>query len=197
VTAAGPVAPGVLETRRLLLRPWAPRDRVPFAALNADPEVMRYFPATLDRAGSDALIARIEARRDEAGFGFAVAERKADGAFVGMVGLGRMPMPEVPRIDGAVEVGWRLARAHWGAGYATEAAGAWMDWGFAALGLDEIVAITVPANRRSQAVMRRLGMEEEPEGRFEHPALPARSPLRQHVLYRIDHERWRGATATG
>lgn len=180
-----------LETARLRLRPWEARDRDPFAALNGDPEVMRHFPGVLDRAGSDALLGRIEARRAAAGFCFAAAERRVDGAFVGLVGLGRMRMPEVPRLDGAVEVGWRLARAHWGKGYATEAARAWLGWGFAVLGLAEIVAITVPANLPSQAVMRRLGMEEVPDGRFEHPALPAGSPLRTHVLYRIDRDRWR------
>jgi RimJ/RimL family protein N-acetyltransferase len=180
----------VLETVRLRLRPWEERDLAPFAALNADPVVMRHFPGTLDRAGSDALVARIEARRREVGFCFAAAERRADGALLGLVGLGRMRMPEVPRLDGAVEVAWRLGRAHWGRGYATEAARAWLGWGFAALGLKEIVAITVPANLASQAVMRRLGMEEVPEGRFEHPAVPAGNPLRSHVFFRIGRDRW-------
>lgn len=189
--------PGVIETERLRLRPWERRDRAPFAALNADTEVMRHFPGTLDRAGSDALIARIETRWREAGFGFAVAERKADAAFVGLVGLGRLKMPEVPRLDGAVEVGWRLARAHWRQGYATEAARAWLAWGFRALGLAEIVAITVPANRRSQAVMRRLGMEEVAEGGFEHPAMPAGSPLRPHLLFRIRRSEWLRDNVTG
>ncbi len=184
------IAPASIETPRLRLRRLDARHRVAFAALNADPEVMRHFSDVLDRAESDALVARIEARRVETGFCFAAAERRADGAFVGLVGLGRMQLPEVPRLDGAVEVGWRLARAHWGRGYATEAAGAWLDWGFAALGVAEIVAITVPANLRSRAVMHRLGMEEVADGRFEHPALPVGSPLRTHVLYRMDRGRW-------
>ena len=185
------MTPPVLETERLVLRRWQERDKQPFAALNADPEVMRHFPGTLDRAGSDALVARIDGRWAEAGFAFAVAERKADGAFVGMVGLARLRMPEVPRLDGAVEVGWRLARAHWGRGYASEAGQAWVEWGFGTLGLDEIVAIIVPGNRRSQAVARRLGMAEERGGRFEHPALPPGSPLRPHLIYRAGRDQWR------
>ncbi len=180
----------MIETDRLTLRRWEARDRAPFAALNGDPVVMRHFPGTLDRAGSDALIARINARWASDGFGFAVAERRADRVFLGLVGIGRMRMPEVPRLDGAVEVGWRLARAQWGKGYATEAARAWLAYGFGTLGLAEIVAITVPANLPSQAVMRRLGMGEVPDGRFDHPLVPAGSPLRPHVLFTIDQSDW-------
>lgn len=181
---------GPIETERLILRDWQPRDRAPFADLNADPEVMRHFPGTLDRAGSDALLSRIAARRGEDGFGFAVAERRADGAFLGMVGLARLRMPEVPRLDGAVEIGWRFARAAWGQGYASEAARAWRDRGFRELGLGEIVAVAVPDNHRSHAVMRRLGMEQVPDGRFDHPALPEGSPLREHLLFRIGRDAW-------
>lgn len=191
------VAPVAITTGRLLLRRWQAGDRAPFAALNADPEVMRHFPGRLDRAGSDALVDRLEARWTETGFGFAAVERRADGAFLGLVGLGRMDVPEVPRLDGAVEVGWRLARAHWGQGYATEAAGAWIDWAFGPGGRDEVVAITVPANRRSQAVMRRLGMTEDAGGRFEHPAVPAGSPLAEHVLFRLRRTAWRSRRREG
>ena len=130
----------MIETGRLLLRRWEPRDRAPFAALNADPEVMRHFPKRLTRSESDAMIGRLEDRWAGDGFCFAAAERRADGAFVGMVGLARVPfaLPLTP--DGAVEVGWRLARAHWGRGYASEAARAWLGWGFATLGPAEVVA---------------------------------------------------------
>jgi RimJ/RimL family protein N-acetyltransferase len=174
-----------LETARLILRPWEPRDRAPFAALNADPEVMAHFPKPLDRAESDAMIARIEERAAAEGFAFSVAERRSDGAFLGMVGLSRVrfPVPRPPH--GSVEVGWRLARAHWGNGYATEAARAWLDHGFGTLALAEIVAFTVPANTRSQAVMRRLGMRRDPARDFLHPALPEGHPLRPHVLFAI------------
>ena len=182
--------PPVLATERLLLRPWEERDKAPFAAANADPEVMRHFPGRLDRAGSDALVARIEARWAEDGFCLGVAERKADGAFLGMVGLARLRMPDVPRIDGAVEVAWRLARAHWGQGYATEAARGWLGWGFGTGEFDEIVAIAVPGNHASLAVMQRLGMAEDRGGRFEHPAVPEGSPLRPHLLFRIGRTQW-------
>jgi RimJ/RimL family protein N-acetyltransferase len=171
----------MLETGRLLLRRWRPRDRAPFAALNADPEVMAHFPKPLSRAESDALIARLEDRWAEDGIAFAAAERKADGAFVGMVGLARTRPP----IGGTVEVGWRLSREHWGQGYATEAARAWLAYGFERLRLDEIVAYTVPANLRSQAVMRRLGMRPDPARSFDHPLLPEGHPLRPHVVFAL------------
>jgi RimJ/RimL family protein N-acetyltransferase len=180
----------VIETGRLLLRRWEPRDRAPFAALNADPEVMRHFPKRLTRSESDAMIGRLEDRWAGDGFCFAAAERRADGAFVGMVGLARVPfaLPLTP--DGAVEVGWRLARAHWGRGYASEAARAWLGWGFATLGPAEVVAFAVPANHRSQAVMRRLGMRPDLARSFDHPKLDEAHPLRRHLLYAIARDGW-------
>jgi ribosomal-protein-alanine N-acetyltransferase len=175
----------VLETPRLILRPWERRDHAPFARLNADPEVMAHFPGCLTRAESDAMVARIAGRWETDGIGFGVAERKADGAFVGMVGLARAHFgPDFP-LDGAVEVGWRLAREHWGQGYATEAASRWLAYGFDSLDLPEIVAFVVPANLRSQAVARRLGMREDPVRAFEHPALPEGHPLRPHLLFAL------------
>ena len=182
----------LLETDRLILRRWAARDLAPFAALNADPEVMRHFPRTLDRAESDALVARLEDRRAEEGIGFVVAERRADRAFLGMVGLSRVRFEP---LDGAVEVGWRLARAHWGQGYATEAARAWLDHGFAELGLAEIVAFTVPENLASRRVMRRLGLEHDPARDFAHPHLPEGHRLRAHLLHALSRERWEKGAA--
>jgi RimJ/RimL family protein N-acetyltransferase len=183
----------MIETARLRLRHWQPRDRAPFAALNADPEVMRHFPKPLSRAESDALVGRLEVRWASDGISLGVAERRSDGAFVGMVGLGRVPfaLPLTPA--GAIEVGWRLARAHWGRGYATEAAQAWLAWGFATLEPAEIVAFTVPDNHRSQAVMRRLGMRPDPARRFEHPKLAEGDPLRPHLLFSIARDGWPAA----
>ena len=168
------------ETERLILRRWLPRDRAPFAALNADPQVMRHFPAVLDRAESDGLIDRFEAGFEADGIGFAAAERRADGALLGMVGIGRV---HGGPLDGVVEVGWRLATEHWGRGYATEAARRWLEHGFGPMALPEIVAFTVPANTASRAVMQRLGMVQDPSRAFEHPSLTEGHPMRPHVVY--------------
>ncbi|HEU0223371.1 MAG TPA: GNAT family N-acetyltransferase [Paracoccaceae bacterium] len=179
----------ILETPRLILRLWREADRAPFAAMNADPEVMRHFPALLSREESDAAADRQAARFTEDGLCFLALERRSDGAFLGFTGLAtvRFEVPFAP----AVETGWRLARHAWGQGYATEAARACLAWGFSAKGLAEIVAFAVPANRRSTAVMERLGMRRDEAGDFDHPAVPAGLPLRRHVLYRLRREDWR------
>lgn len=171
-----------IETERLVLRCWREADAAGLSAMNADPEVMRFFPATQSRAESDASLARVRAKWAADGYSFAVVEAKG-GGFLGFCGLNRVTFdaPFTP----AVEIGWRLARSAWGQGYATEAARAWLAHGFGAMGLDEIVAFAVPGNARSLAVMARLGMRHDPSGDFDHPQLPVGSPLRRHVLYRL------------
>ncbi|GAA0684715.1 GNAT family N-acetyltransferase [Marinobacterium maritimum] len=176
-----------METERLCLRQWRPEDREPFAVLNADPEVMRYFPGTLNRVESDALADRIEQLIDQQGWGFWAVEVKTSGDFVGFVGL-NSPSPELP-FSPCVEIGWRLSRHAWGKGYATEAAAAALAFGFDALELEHIVSFTALSNSRSWQLMERLGMERQPDS-FMHPALPVGSPLREHCLYRLEAERW-------
>jgi RimJ/RimL family protein N-acetyltransferase len=178
-----PPAPLSLATHRLLLRRWRDADRAPFAALNADPEVMEFLPSVLDRAASDALVDRIEASFTADGFGLWAVEVREAGRLAGFVGLWAADFPSA--FTPAVEVGWRLSRASWGRGYATEAATAALADGFDRLGLDEVVSFTSVLNVRSQAVMARLGMSRDPEGDFDHPRLPEGHRLRRHVLYRL------------
>jgi RimJ/RimL family protein N-acetyltransferase len=170
------------RTPRLILRRFVPADREPFAAMNADPEVMHHFPGVLSREESDRVAGRIEAHFAQRGFGLWAVEIPGVTAFAGLVGLA------VPRFEAAftpcVEVSWRLARAHWGQGYATEAAGAALGFGFDQLGLNEIVSFTVPDNLRSRRVMERLGMTHDARDDFDHPLLADGHPLRRHVLYR-------------
>ncbi len=172
-----------LETERLKLRRWRPGDREPFAALNADPEVAEYLAGPLTRAQSDELVERIEVGFARHGFGLWAVEVRTSGEFVGFAGLARPPFEA--HFTPAVEVGWRLARAAWGHGYATEAGRAALAFGFEQVGLEEIVSMTAVGNLRSRAVMERLGMSRDPADDFEHPNLPVGSPLRPHVLYRI------------
>jgi len=151
--------------------------------MNADPRVMEYFPSTLSRAESDAFAARIREHLAKHGFSFWVVESRADGAFLGLTGLLRPRF--VAHFTPCVEVGWRFAAAHWEKGYATEAAKAALRFGFDRLELAEIVAYTVPQNRRSRRVMEKLGMSHSSADDFDHPALPEHHQLRRHVLYRI------------
>lgn len=178
-----------LETSRLRLRLWRDEDFAPFAALNADPQVMAHFPATLDRAESDVLAARCQSLIEAQGWGFWATEIKASGDFIGFVGLHR-PIAELP-FSPCVEIGWRLARPFWGQGYASEAARAALSFAFNDLALAEVVAFTSLENRRSQAVMERLGMRRAEN--FEHPALPPGHPLREHCLYRLAVSAWQPA----
>ncbi len=171
-----------LHTDRLLLRRWRPEDRAPFAALNADPEVMEHFPARLTRDESDAFVDRIETGFAEHGFGLWAVEVQATGEFIGFTGLA-VPSFDAP-FTPAVEVGWRLARPAWGHGYASEAARRALDAGFDDYGLSEVVSFTSATNVRSQAVMRRTGMTHDPADDFDHPRLPPGDRLRRHVLYR-------------
>lgn len=177
-----------LDTDRLLLRRWRQADREPFAALNADPEVMAHFPAPLSRAQSDQMIDRMEAAFERQGYGLWAIELRATGELLGFTGLNEVGFDA--HFTPAVEVGWRLARPAWGFGYATEAARAALAYGFDAVGLEEIVSFTTVGNARSQAVMRRLGMTHEPADDFDHPNLPVGHPLRPHVLYRITAARF-------
>jgi len=181
----------MIATERLTLRPWREADRAPFAAMNADPAVMEFMPARLTRAESDAIVDRFSAMLEARGMTFFALEENASGAFVGAVGL--FPVGQLPFAP-AVEIGWRLRPESWGRGYASEAARAALAQGFGPLGLDEIVAYTAAPNLRSQRVMERIGMVRDPDGDFEHPALPEGSPLRPHVLYRIGRAAWAGST---
>lgn len=176
-----------LRTERLHLRRWRADDIAPFAAMNADPRVMEHFPAAQGRDESEATVARIRARMDERGWGLWAAELHRTGDFIGFVGLG-VPSSELP-CSPCVEVGWRLAFAHWGRGYATEGAKAALGIAFAQLGLDEVVSFTAVGNRRSRAVMDRLGMSES-GATFQHPSVPPGSPVREHCLYRLAKPDW-------
>jgi RimJ/RimL family protein N-acetyltransferase len=166
------------------LRQWKPADREPFAALNADPRVMEFFPSSFARAESDAMADRCQSLIAERGWGFWAAESKATQEFIGFVGL-HTPAAELP-FSPCVEVGWRLAFGHWGKGFASEAARECLHFGFELLGLNEIVSFAAGGNIRSRAVMERLGMRET--GTFEHPQVSGGSGLRQHCLYRLSRE---------
>jgi RimJ/RimL family protein N-acetyltransferase len=171
----------IIETERLRLRRWRAADRAPFAELNGDPETLLFFPSTLTRAESDALVDRIEARFQAHGYGLWALEVKETGQFIGFTGLA--PMPDDVPGAGGTEIGWRLARQAWHRGYATEAALAARDVAFTEVGLPELWSMTAVLNAPSQAVMRRIGMA--PADRFEHPRVPDDSPLKPHVVYHL------------
>ena len=173
----------MLRSERLILRPWREADLAPCAAMTSDPEVMRYFGVLRDRAASDAWVARVRAHFDREGFGIWAIEAQGVADFIGFVGLSRVPA-WMPVAAGAIEAVWTLDRPYWRRGYASEAAGTAMTDGFRRLGLAEIVAFTAAVNLPSRGVMAGLGMTRDPTADFDHPRVPADSPLRPHVLYR-------------
>jgi len=178
------------NTERLRLRQWTLQDREPFAAMNADPEVMKYFASVETREGSFRTIDIWQSELEERGWSNWAVEQVESRAFIGFVGLSvpRRSLPFMP----CVEIGWRLARSYWGKGFATEAAKGSLRVAFERLNLDEVVSFTSVINRPSRAVMERIGMANSRED-FDHPALPEGSELRRHCLYKITCAQWSGS----
>jgi RimJ/RimL family protein N-acetyltransferase len=180
-----------IRTERLILRNWEERDRGPFHRINSDDQVMEFFPFRRSRAESDAKMDEWRRRIEEDGYGFAAVETAASGVCIGCVGLfDTKDLPGLP--EGTIEIGWRLTPEYWGHGYVTEAAKAWLVFGFKTLDKNEIVSLAVPNNHRSTAVMQRLGMTRDVAGDFDHPGVPDTHPeLKRHVLYRLSRNDWR------
>lgn len=171
-----------LETERLILRPFRQTDLDAYAALNSDPDVMRYYPSPYTREQSQASIDRCTASWERHGYGFSAVTDKDD-VFLGLCGLSlfQSDLSFTP----VVEIGWRFVTSAWGRGLASEAAKAWLKFGFQNIGLEEIVAFTAIPNRPSQKVMERIGMTRFSTYDFEMESIPLGHPLRPHVVYRM------------
>lgn len=178
-----------LETQRLTLRQWQPADYSIFAQMNADREVMRYFPKTLTKQTSDLIANKCQQLIEDNGWGFWAVSLKDDkrDKFIGMVGLNQVhqDMPFAPN----VEIGWRLHKDYWRNGYALEAAQAALKFAFEVLQLEEVMAFTAVVNEPSQRLMQRLGMSNTQQD-FYHPMLDANHPLATHVLYKMSQKDW-------
>ena len=165
----------IAETGRLILRAWQESDKEPFAAMNADPMVMRYLGASLSREQSDEAIGEPA---------FWAVERKEDNQFMGCIGVKHVNFDVA--FAPCYEIGWRLGVNYWGQAYATEGAKAALAAPFANWTMSSIFSFTVHANTKSQSVMERIGMERLMDGDFEHPNLAKDDPLSKHVLYNVD-----------
>lgn len=176
-----------IETERLRLRQWRLEDRLFFADINADPDVMKYYPEVLNAKQSNDMAQKLESLIAQRGWGFWAVEKMDEKKFIGCVGL-HEPTYDLP-ITLCVEIGWRLAREYWGRGFACEAAKASLEIAFNRLKLSEVYSFTPVSNKKSRALMGRLGMINTDEN-FEHPMIAEKSPLREHVLYKIDKQCW-------
>ncbi len=177
-----------LLTSRLILRSWMDSDRLPFAEMSGDADVMEYLRPLATREASDAWIDFEINHQASHGFCLWAVESRASGLFMGAVGLLRIGFEA--RFTPAVEIGWRLARPFWGQGFAVEAARASLQFGFDQVRLTEIVAYANIRNGRSRQVMAKLGMSHDSAEDFDHPRLPEGDPLRRQVLYRLTREAW-------
>lgn len=173
----------MIQTERLILRPWRKEDFEPFAKLNADPRVREFFYKILTREESDASAKQFSEHIEKEGWGLWAVSVPNVADFIGFVGLNKVPFSA--HFTPAIEIGWRLSFEHWGKGYATEGALAALQYGFETLKLNEIVSFTVPTNQRSRHVMEKIGMHYDPKDDFDHPLVPEGHPLRRQVLYRI------------
>jgi RimJ/RimL family protein N-acetyltransferase len=176
----------------MLLRPWREADVEAWVAMNSDPQVMEFFPGIDARVDLEATAERLRARLERDGYGWWIAELRESGAFAGVLALQDVPA-DLP-VASAIEIGWRLVPEFWGNGYATEGAHALLEFAFAQLEQQEVVALTAAINRRSQRVMERLHMRRVPQDDFDHPRVPEGHRVRPHVLYRVTRSAW--ATAT-
>jgi RimJ/RimL family protein N-acetyltransferase len=175
----------VAETERLRLRTWDFADRAEFVRHCNTPEVTRFVGGVQSEEEYTAAFERIERSQREFGHCFWLVERKADGALLGFCGLKRAAL-EGTLLDGAVEIGWRLREDVWRQGFALEAAKAALEWAWANLDADRVVAITIPANEPSWRLMERLGMARRRDLDFAHPMFAPDHPLSRHIAYVMD-----------
>lgn len=179
-----------IETERLLIRPFMEPDRELFHEINSDEKVMEFYPYRRTRAQSDALFDFACAETPRTGYGYTAVEIKATRTCIGYCNLA---FPNLVSIfpEETVEIGWRVAVRHWGNGYVTEAAKALLADAFAKRGLGEIISFAVPANQRSLAVMRRIGMRRDPSRDFDHPSInDDNSHLKHHITYQLSKTEW-------
>ncbi len=182
--------PDPLETERLILRNWKEQDRNLFFEINSDEDVMKFFPFRRNRHESDELMDKVNLLIEQNGFCFAAIELKETNQCVGFCGL-NLCGHEVGLPKGTVEIGWRLAKRHWGRGYASETAEKWLEYAFVKLKLPEVVSFAVNTNLPSIAVMQRIGMKPDPERNFEHKGVSDdQAHLKPHALYSITQVDW-------
>ena len=174
--------PSIIETDRLRLVDFTPAHLDDFALMNADAEVMAFFPARLSRDESAALLQRIIDHQQQYGFSLFALHQKRDDCFIGFTGL--LTVGFEAHFTPAVEIGWRFAKSAWGQGLGPEAARACLAYGFDDIGLKQIVSFTAAINQRSVRVMEKIGMQHDPKDDFDHPKLPSDDRLSRHVLYR-------------
>ncbi|MDC7240194.1 MAG: GNAT family N-acetyltransferase [Spirochaetales bacterium] len=178
-----------ITTQRLGLRRWSGEDLLPFAEMNRNPEVMRYFPKKLSGRETEDFIGAIEKHFDNYGYGLYAADLLEKGVFIGFIGLYTATFES--DFTPCPEIGWRLDPRYWGKGYATEGAAACLAKGFSSFSLREIFSFTSRINKPSIAVMKKIGLHYRKS--FSHPRITESSELCPHVLYSLRKEEYASA----
>jgi RimJ/RimL family protein N-acetyltransferase len=173
----------IYETKRLILREWQDKDFGAFSKLNQDASVMEFFPKILNQQDTLKLINKIKDKFNANGFGFYTVILKKSEQLIGSIGLNTPDFKA--HFTPCVEIGWRVAKAYWGHGFAVEAAQKCLDIGFNEFNLHEIVSFTAKINKKSERIMQKLGMIHNINDDFYHPELDINDPLALHVLYRL------------
>ncbi|MDF1683126.1 MAG: GNAT family N-acetyltransferase [Legionellaceae bacterium] len=176
----------IIETERLILRTWTDDDLNSMVLINQDPKIMEYFPSTLTPEETHQFLQKVVDHDHKHGFSLYAVERKDTHECIGFIGL-LCPSFEA-HFTPSVEIGWRLASQHWGQGFATEGAQAVLDYAFRVLDIPEIVSFTTVKNQNSRRVMEKIGLHHDVNDNFNHPKLTEESPLRHHVLYRLEQQ---------
>ncbi|MEG3122677.1 GNAT family N-acetyltransferase [Sphingomonas sp. GB1N7] len=176
----------MIETPRLILRPWREDDKPAFEAIINTPAMTVHFGGVQPRPQIDLLIDAQMAKQQADGHCMWAVEMRNDGTLAGICGLRIGGHPDTP-VDGMYELGWRIAERHWGQGIAREAAEASRDWGWANTPAQRIAAWTNPDNAPSWGLMIRLGMVRRPDLDFRHPRFSDNDdPIGDMIVYVID-----------
>lgn len=176
------------ESERLGFRQWIDEDRIPFAKINSNQEVMKYFTKQLTEEESDKFIERISEHFKVHGYGLWAVEIKESSQFIGFIGFYTATFESA--FTPCIEIGWRLDHNFWNMGYATEGAKKCLEFGLNKLGLVDIYSFTSQINEPSIRVMKKIGLIEM--GTFPHSNIDDDNPLKPHVLYKIDKARYKG-----
>ena len=174
--------PYLFSSARLGFRNWCTSDLVPFAALNADPEVMAHFPKRLSKKESADFMLRLQKHFLQKGYTYFAAEVIDTKEFIGFIGLAYQDY--ISEFTPAIDIGWRLKKSAWGKGYATEGASRMLDFAFHSLGIKKIIAVCTADNFASENVMKKIGLGNKKE--FLHPKLKEFPAQERCLCYTIE-----------
>lgn len=173
----------IFKSDRLGFREWQESDQDIFAEMNADLEVMEYFPKPLSTEESNRFIENITQMIRDFGYGLYAVDRLDNSEFIGYIGFWHLDLEGYA--NPSIEIGWRLHKNHWNQGFATEGALKCLDYGFKHLKFKQLYSLTSKTNLKSERIMQKIGMHKIDE--FDHPEIKIESSLKRHILYTINN----------